>query len=82
MKKLITVQKNNYSWKELPAEELRKEITQSAYLPNSVQKFIFPSTDAYLHPENQSQISISQEILKIKEYSNLTCCENALTCPF
>ena len=38
--------------------ELRKEITQSTHLVNSTQKLRFPSTDVYLHPENQSLTSI------------------------
>ena len=30
-------------------------IKQSANLVNSIQKFRFPFTDVYLHPENRSQ---------------------------
>ena len=43
--------------KEISAWRTKKLITQSAYLENSIQKFGFPSA-VYLHPENQSQISI------------------------
>ena len=61
--------------------ELRKEITQSACPINFIQKFRFLSTDLYLHPENQSQVSI-QEILKIKVIPHLIGREHALACPF
>ena len=32
----------------------KKKIIQSAYLVNSIHESTFPSTDVYMHPENQS----------------------------
>ena len=55
---MSVISHNRYRWKGPPPGELRKEIKLSAYLVNSIQKFRFPSTDVYLHPENQRQISI------------------------
>ena len=55
---MAVISHNRYRWKGPPPRELRKEITLSAYLVNSIQRFRFPSTYVYLHPENQRQISI------------------------
>ena len=53
--------KNKSSYKEPTPGELRKEIAQSSYVVNSIQKFRFPCTDVYPHLENESQISMQSE---------------------
>ena len=54
-----------------PIWKAQKEITWSVYPVNFTQKFRLPTTDVYLHPENQGHIS-----------SNLICWEHTLTCAF
>ena len=59
MKKLITVQKNNYSWKELPAEELRNyTISLSAEFCSKIYISFYWCLSA---SKNQSQISIQSK---------------------
>ena len=55
--------------------KLKKEMTQSTHVVNSIQKSRFPSTDARLHPQNQSPIlTQSKDIVRILPPNWLKTC--------
>ena len=49
-----------------PPRKLRNEITQYTYLIKSIQKFRFPSTYLYLHPDNHLSFIRYQFSLEIR----------------